>query len=378
MLYELNIALSLSCSFLPVCLSLLLHCTNLPFRFFSSLWFVSRCSATTTSCTWSQWARRTRASTSARPSFPASAWARRRLRSLSTVSSCPLTLWVWVWSNKKKICAAQTVKENQMWVTFGQQKQFFSFFLLLLVLPLTAVLSHDSAAGIWIFLFLSNSLARLTKILWVNHLPSLDNLDKQLANRAKPTLQNQSDRKSAFSRIPQSWLSGRSHHKVKSIGSDSGSIMMTRTLVCYLDNKRPQIIKRNVTAGVERDATVFLLIAALFFLIPFLCHIKWFSTCDMNDVHFTVCLRNKRSNFCSWKTTSLVLNCSYSWNYSRFHFRLNIWKKGVSIFMYCFSSGLSLRIKDIEVNWWSWCWNFKHLKQLRAFTRHRGKKPKWD
>lgn len=52
---------------------------------------VFRCWATTTSCTWSRWARRTRASTSARPSCPASAWARPRSRSRSTVGSYSLT-----------------------------------------------------------------------------------------------------------------------------------------------------------------------------------------------------------------------------------------------------------------------------------------------
>lgn len=47
--------------------------------------------ATTTSCTWSQWARRMLASMCARPSCPGSAWGRLRSRSLSTVSCSEFT-----------------------------------------------------------------------------------------------------------------------------------------------------------------------------------------------------------------------------------------------------------------------------------------------
>lgn len=50
-----------------------------------------RSSATTTSCTWSQWARRTPASMCARPSCPGSAWERPRSRSLSTVGGSQFT-----------------------------------------------------------------------------------------------------------------------------------------------------------------------------------------------------------------------------------------------------------------------------------------------
>lgn len=51
---------------------------------------VSRCSATTTSCIWSLWARRMQASTYARLSCPGSAWERLRLHLLSTVSHYPI------------------------------------------------------------------------------------------------------------------------------------------------------------------------------------------------------------------------------------------------------------------------------------------------
>ena len=67
---------------------------------------LSRCSATTTSCIWSQWARPTQASMSARPSCPGSEWERPRLHSLSTVSFCLVAL---------QIRVEQSTAIDQMW-----------------------------------------------------------------------------------------------------------------------------------------------------------------------------------------------------------------------------------------------------------------------
>lgn len=72
-----------------------LHLTNLlscSLCILILVYVVSRCSATTTSCIWSQWARPTQASMSARPSCPGLEWERPRLHSLSTVSYYPITL----------------------------------------------------------------------------------------------------------------------------------------------------------------------------------------------------------------------------------------------------------------------------------------------
>lgn len=73
-----------------------LHLTNLLFCFFyaclPTYLCASRCSATTTSCIWSQWARLMQASMSARPSYRGLEWERLRLHSLSTVSYSSISL----------------------------------------------------------------------------------------------------------------------------------------------------------------------------------------------------------------------------------------------------------------------------------------------
>lgn len=99
MFYELNIDLppSLPLFNISPCLSIsALHLTDLLCWFSCILMLVyiymcvSRCSATTTSCIWSQWASPMQASMSARPSFPGSEWERLRLHSPSTVSYFPI------------------------------------------------------------------------------------------------------------------------------------------------------------------------------------------------------------------------------------------------------------------------------------------------
>lgn len=133
--------------------------------------FVSRCSATTTSCTWIQWARQMQASMYARPSCPGLAWERLRLCSLWMVSYGPVALLlITMLISAEEINGVQQILmcalEPQFCVKYGRVCGFWlfctscmcqnlsaSWTCCMWVLPPTT--THNDIDCVYIFLFTS-------------------------------------------------------------------------------------------------------------------------------------------------------------------------------------------------------------------------------